>query len=352
MTSAAEATAARTPLGADLAAGVEAISLNQQVTFTQYRRVVLPVDGFVFWVKADLVTGGAIFDAAGPYDDWLFDKSPTVVAADTIVATGSLHFATRRYQSEEANAAANDVVFTSEIPLDFFNSIDPQTMWIAQLPASEPHNRRYAFSARKNLYQQAGPLYHYLGASITSNMATQIVDSPLQFNAIGPVVSNSLPMWLQIPGYASPTGFFPVTAPFFPSMAVPDNQRPPYVVVHVAPEGTRALQAAPLFDANLGQTQLARDLVKLTTFGLRNADVLNLMAAVDQYSLETDNIGLMNMPIPRDAKQGQVEFFTLAQRKEIDFEVSYYQSTSRRVGTQLITSCIPTFVVDPLVAAD
>jgi len=348
VTSAAEAAAARTPLGADLATGVEAISLNQQILFTQYKRVVLPLDGFVFWVKADLVKGGATFDAMGPYDDWLFDGSPQVVGAATVLATGSLHYATRRYQSEDSNAAANDVVFTSEVPLDFFNSIDPQTMWVAQLPASEPNNRRFAFSSRKNLYQQAGPLYHYLGASVAATMASQLVDSPLAFNAVQPVVSNSLPMWLQVPQYASPTGFFPVTAPFFPSMAVPDNERPPYVVIHVVPEATRALQAFPQIDLDLNQAQLARDLVRVTTFGLRNADVLNLVQAIEQYSLETDNIGMMNMPIPRDDKRGQVEFFTLAQQKTIEFEVSYYQSTARAVGRQLITDCVPTFVVGPL----
>lgn len=354
MTSAAEATVARTPLGADLATGLEAVSLDQQVAFTQYRRVVLPLDGFVFWVRADLVAGGATYDGAA-YDDWLFAGSPKITAPATLTATGSLHFATRHFQSEDSNAGANDVVFTSEVPVDFFNAIDPQTIWIAQLPntveqAGVAGNRRFAFSSRRNLYTQAGPLYHYVGASVASTMASQIIDSPLAFNALQPVVSNSLPMWLQLASYASPTGAFPVTAPIFPSMAVPDNQPPPYVVVHVAPEGTRAIAAAALLDGSLGQRQLARDFVRVTTLGLRNADVLNFIQAFQQYSIETDNLGLMNMPLPRDEKRGQVEFLTLEQRKTIEFEVSYYQATSRAVARQLITSCIPSFVVAPLAA--
>ena len=44
-----------TPIGADLQTGVEAISIQQTVTFTKYVRLVLPLDGYVFWVAAPLL---------------------------------------------------------------------------------------------------------------------------------------------------------------------------------------------------------------------------------------------------------------------------------------------------------
>ena len=39
----------------DLAAGVDMLSIQQEITFTRYIRLVLPLDGYVFWVKADMV---------------------------------------------------------------------------------------------------------------------------------------------------------------------------------------------------------------------------------------------------------------------------------------------------------
>ena len=45
----------RTALGAALKAGVDTISLSQQLTFTLYKRLVLPLDGYLFWVKASIL---------------------------------------------------------------------------------------------------------------------------------------------------------------------------------------------------------------------------------------------------------------------------------------------------------
>jgi len=58
-----EALGARGPLAADLAEGVIAIGQDQEITFTKYVRLVLPVDGYVFWVKADLVGPSALLNA-------------------------------------------------------------------------------------------------------------------------------------------------------------------------------------------------------------------------------------------------------------------------------------------------
>ena len=46
----------------------------------------------------------------------------------------------------------------------------------------------------------------------------------------------------------------------------------------------------------------------------------------------------MNMPIVRDEKDTQTDFAILAQRKVIDFDVSYYQARMQQVAQELITA--------------
>jgi hypothetical protein len=42
---------AKSAMAEELAAGVRFISANQKITFTCYRKMILPIDGFLFWVN-------------------------------------------------------------------------------------------------------------------------------------------------------------------------------------------------------------------------------------------------------------------------------------------------------------
>ena len=64
MASVQETSGAKTPLGASLADGLNTISLNQELTFTLYVKLVLPLDGYVFWVNASLLTDSALYNAS------------------------------------------------------------------------------------------------------------------------------------------------------------------------------------------------------------------------------------------------------------------------------------------------
>ena len=44
-----------TPMGGDLLEGMKAVAINQKIPFRLYGRVVLPADGYIFWVKAQLL---------------------------------------------------------------------------------------------------------------------------------------------------------------------------------------------------------------------------------------------------------------------------------------------------------
>ena len=96
-----------TPIGADLHAGAEAISIEQVIQFTKYVRLVLPLDGYVYWVRADMVRPSALYNAS-KLNTFQLNEPPSLVNnAPTINAQGSLHFATDIRQEESENYASN-----------------------------------------------------------------------------------------------------------------------------------------------------------------------------------------------------------------------------------------------------
>lgn len=343
MTSATEAAAAKSELAADLAAGVDFISRSQVICFTLYVRVVLPIDGFVFWVRSDLLSRPALIQAMAVSGIQLLDVSQM---PPKINVKGSLHYSSVRQQAEDATVDVNTIIFTSIQEVLDFQRIGPNTVYIAD----GPKKMRFSFAQTRPFYQQAD-LYHYIGNAVYSTFGTQVIDSVDQFSTLQ-VISNSLPFWLSFnsykllyPGIGTPA------FPLYPSFVVPDNIAPPFGTVHIDPRGTQPLQAVPYLDPSLTHYQLTKDTVRLTFFGVRNADALSFMDFFNQYSLDTDNLGLMNMPIVRDEKQEQTELNIIAMKKVLDYEVSYFQSTARTVSRQLIESAIPTIKVASAVFA-
>jgi hypothetical protein len=345
MASAAEAAAqGRTPMGADLAEGVDTLSLDQAIVFTRYVRLILPLDGYLFWVKTALFTPSALYNQAR-FNRVLFNqapKPPVTTTPPTFVVKGSLHYATETRQEETETYGANRVVFTSEYEVQDLNAIEPGTLWIG-----EWEGQRFAFSSRGSFYRQAD-LWHYVGYAIYPDMETQIIDDPGDFDAKNVIVSNSLPAWLALNGYVPPYGFGNPTMPLFPSFLVPANERPPYAAVHVIPESTTAWAAAPTIARNSTHTQLCSDRVKITLWGTRNFNALDFVDCVYQYSNDAGVIGIMNMPVVRDEKRTQAELTTIAMKKSVEFEVSYLQHRINNVARQIIEQVFVNFIIQPL----
>jgi hypothetical protein len=85
--------------------------------------------------------------------------------------------------------------------------------------------------------------------------------------------------------------------------------------------------------------------VRITLYGTRNFSALDFVDCVNQYSLDTDLIGIMNLPTVRDEKRTQSELSTIAMKKSVEFVVSYYQQRANDVARQIILSAIPSFFV-------
>lgn len=353
MPSAAEAATAGTPLSANLKAGLDAISYDQTVVFTKYVKLVLPLDGFVFWVRAGLVSANSALNSMQ------FNTKSSVIgntaepqpAPQTITAKGSLHYSTRKIQEDSEVFGLSTVIFNSEVPLhQDLQSIGPNEIYIGTID-----NITFAFSNRADWYHQAG-IYHYTGDAIYSYMQSQIINDPSQLTSRSLVVSNSLPVWLALNNYAPFYGFGN-TIPLYPSKLIPPNTRPPYGSIQIKPEDTIALAGAPRLSYYSSHFQLMKDNVRVVLTGVDNATALSFYDCVIQYSQDYNYIGLMNSPCIQDEKIGQSELGIVAMRKRIDFEVSYVQNTVRDIARQIICQAIidvepiyPTTWVNPGVA--
>ena len=303
------------PIHGAIVDGLEVLDLEQVVRFYKYSRVVLPLDGYVFWMK------GAPLEVQG-----------------------SLHYAQEVQQNEVETYGLGTIQFTTKEEIVEFAATPVNTIYIAQ-----QGDFRYAFSQQNGFYRASG-FYHYFGQSIPPALLSQLIDLPGQVpDPKRAVASNSLPLWLALNSYSAPYyDGFRNRVVLYPSFAVPPNLVPPYGVVHIPPEGTRPLQSVPLLTRDRSSYQLAADNVRITLYGLQSDEAVDFLNCVLQYTVDAGAFGLMNRPIVRDGKRTQSNLQALAMEKFIDFEVDYYQSRADNVARQLITEALVTFIIGKL----
>lgn len=310
MPSIAESLNSQSQLADTLAAGVNTLSMNQVIQFTQYSQTILPADGYIFYVSA----------------------------GTTQPIQGSLHYATNRNQNEDETIDINRVVLTALSKIDLFNEAAPTDLFIGTFEGIQ-----FAFSARGSFYQQAN-LYHYVGNAVYPALSSQLIDSEADLPT-EPIVSNSLPIWLAQNSFA----------PVYPSFIVPANVAPPYITAHIEPSMTEAPSfpitvwpgtavpdsgTSPLYD--LASRQLAKDKVRLTLYGFNNQTAIQFYMSLIDYSLNTDDFGFANSPVIRDEKRTQVEMAVIAMKKTLDIEAWYYQGTADAIARRLILSALIT----------
>jgi hypothetical protein len=322
-----------------LGAGVTQLSGGQVVTFTRYVRVVLPIDGFAFWVKADLLTPSALLNGAR-LGRVRLDASPGIASpANQLQAAGSLHFHSENVQDEENTYWVNRVIFTTDSPVETgFVVAGEDELYIGEFTVRQDPAQvlKFAFARQDGWYDEAG-YWHYKGEAVYPFMASQVIDS-LQGLSMRQVVSNSLPLWMSLNDY-TPFYGFGNNVPLYPSSLVLSNIKPPYGSIHVD-QRTQAIGAAPYLHKNSSHEQLCQDRVRITLYGLRNDQAMDFADCVNQYSEDYNYLGLMSSPVIQDVQRGQNELNTLAIKKVIEYEVSYLQSSARNVARQIIGRAI------------
>ncbi|EDB9085326.1 hypothetical protein BEU93_14460 [Salmonella enterica subsp. enterica serovar Newport] len=311
MPSLSELSQAKTELNASLVQGLDDISRSASVTFTKYVRKVLPLDGFVFWVKASVLA-----------DDP--DTEP-----DTKEVKGYLHLTTESIQDEEQLYDKNVVTFTAQADIDPFNDIGSEVLYIGEF-----YGIQFAFSRRSGLNEPAN-IYHYTGHAIYPHMMSQIINSADDIDLADVVVSNSLPIWLSLSQFM----------PMYPAMLSVQNLVPPYATVKCGEPSPVA--GAFWLDEKQNQYQLVSEDVTITVTGLRNAAVEDFLRYVQDYTLsDKAEMGVMNIPVIQDERITQNELNIIAMRKKVKFKVNYYQQRMRNVARRLITSAIPSIYVE------
>ncbi|EAQ6230879.1 hypothetical protein GRG20_001490 [Salmonella enterica] len=302
---------AKTELNATLTQGLDDLSRFQVVTFTKYIRKVLPLDGFVFWVKASVLSSAP-------------DSEP-----DTVNVKGYLHLTTESIQDDEQLYDRNVVTFTAQADIDPFNDIGSDVLYIGEF-----FGIQFSFSRRTGL-NEAANLYHYSGEAIFPYMRSQIINSADDIDLADVVVSNSLPIWLSLSQFM----------PMYPAMLSVQNLVPPYATVKCGEPSPVA--GAFCLDEKQNQYQLVSEDVTITVTGLRNAAVEDFLRYVQDYTLsDKAEMGVMNIPVIQDERITQNELNIIAMRKKVKFKVNYYQQRMRNVARRLITSAIPSIYVE------
>jgi hypothetical protein len=318
-----EITGQQSQLNAVLDAGIETLSSDQTIAFTLYTRVVLPADGYAFWVRADLLSPSARSSTTSPF---------------VVNARGSLHIATQKVQEEAEVYGIQRVVFTSEDQIhQDFNTLTPNDIYIGQVSWATG-GAKFAFSNRENYYRQAG-INHYQGDAVYPFMSSQVIDDPRNI-LDAQIVSNSLPIWLRLNNY-TPFYGFGNQVPLYPSQLLNQNISPPFGAIHIPPESTEAIASAPWLGFKTStHNQLCRETVRVTLYGCTNDQAMNFVDCVLQYSEDYNYIGMGNMPVMRDEKRSQNELYLLAMKKSITFDVSYFQHSSRQIAMNYISQAL------------
>jgi len=325
MSIASEASAAPRSMEAALNAGLDSLSRNETLVFTQYTKQVIAQDGYVFWVASSA----------------------------QVSARGSLHYGSQRDQSEDQTAGIDSVIFTSEVEITAFNNIGAGIIWICPYQVNGGSTIYIAFSSRGSFYLQAG-MWHYAGFAVYPAMQSQLIRSLADLPA-GPIVSNSLPIWLDAAAnMGAIVGSQAPTVPAYASYLIPENIVPPYVVVHIEPEMTKAIQGFPRYSwrqktgtgpYQLPGSQLMQDMVRLTLYGFTNQQAQQWLSGLIIYSLATENFGFMNSPAIQDEKRTQSEIAAIAMKKTITIHADYNQSAADMIVRQLILSASVSFQV-------
>lgn len=295
-----------------LQSAVETISSGQEITFRMYVRKVLPIDGFVYWINAEIIDPAEL-------------SSMGISAPITKPISGSLHRQVIVEQGETTSRDVNNIIFTPTKRIDDFNIDSPDFIYIGEYQGT-----RFAFSRMESRYTQSG-IFHYRGMAILPTMQSQLIDSAEDINT-DQIISDSTSIWLTLSQFAT----------VYPSFLIPANLTPPYIAVDV--RRTVALQAGHIIYDGV-RYQLAQDSVRVTLYGFNNEDALGYVDYVIRTALEDEQFGITNIPIPKDEKYTQVELNALAKRKTVDFEVNYYQQTTRDIARQLIKQVIVNYEV-------
>lgn len=308
------------PIHDALTEGEEVLSNVETVDFVPYVRVVLPIDGWVFWMNGTLLMPELL-------------SQHNLQSSAPITVQCSLHYASVGQQDPDQTMVIRSIELTSPTEIEAFGALAADVMYIG-IVNTPLGPFKFTFSRRNNFYF-AAKMFHYVGDAIYPAFDNLIIEDQDGFDQ-RQVVSNSLPIWLSMfnnPPYPSGITF---SAPIYPAGLVLENSAPPYIAVEVNERPSTAYQPIPIKMSRSSTYQQCVDTVRLITYGLRNDDIMDLRDYILDYSKNTGIIGIADPPVIMDVRRHQVEIAALAIKKEVELSVTYYQQRARDIARQLI----------------
>ncbi|WP_321868609.1 hypothetical protein [Paraburkholderia tropica] len=313
-----------------LVGGLKELSGNQQVTFREYQKYVLPADGYVFWFPS---------------------------GAPDVVVEGSLHYIVQQSQEVDQSRGINNVIFTAQESCSALNSIGKDRLLIGTLPKgmdNQGADFKFAFNQRGSYYQTAD-LHHYTGTAVWPTMETQILESAADLPT-SKILSNSIPLFMALAGPQG-AGIQPSWLPnasytVYPEYLAEENAAPPYIAVEIRNTESLQIQAYRYnrADGTAARDQLVKDTVALHLWGFNHIQATQyldyLLWFFETYGGSVDSMGLMSEPFIRDSVAIQSELNTRSQKKVIELKVSYYQSAALVSSMKLIEQTTPFITVE------
>lgn len=271
--------------------GLDTVRQGQTISFITYERVILPYDGFVYWVK----TG----------------NEQTLVAS-MVHDENELHHEDQNFRNDSG------LIITTTEPLLDFSQDGLDTMSVF-----EYNNNLYVLRKTGYNSEQSG-LFHNIARVIEPALRSILLDSKDDFLKKKAQFTNSIGLFVLLScGYFE---FVSIDYPIYPEWLVPLNKKPPYITVGVTE--TEALNNGfntVNVDNSLFLVKPAKDYVDINLYGLDNNEALNFLVKLERWSLFYKKIGFLNMPRIKDEQLAQNEIGSLAQKKIIELEIFYYQ---------------------------
>lgn len=297
---------AQNSLSRSVGSGMNDICYEGTVLFRQYRKIVLPLDRFIFWLATP----------------------------QTMTITGSLHIETHNRHTETERYDYSDMVLTTQEEVQTFHQKPTDTLWMACIDGTH-----FSIDGQKKHFKQAG-LFHYFGSNVPPSFRSQFIHTEAELDDYHPVISSSLPIFLALPHIGSPAlGWcpWPKDVPIFPSFSSPDNQEPPYIIIHNDPHSAQPVGLGTVDPTTGASTQIMTEKVKLTLIGLPHQKASNIRDYIRHWALlHPDTLGITNIPVIVDEKSTLDEISALSMMKHIEFDVMYIQNTARDCAFKLI----------------
>jgi hypothetical protein len=281
----------------------------KNITFTKYVRRVLPVDGWVFWVKSSLIEGE--------------------VAPFSKVYLCSTHIQRNQTQEATKTNSISSIGLTVNKKIEDLHEVNQSVMWLG-----EYQGVKFSFNAQANYYEEAN-IFHYAGDAVYIENTPNIIDDieDLDLDLENGIVTNCIPIFITLNQQVQ----------IYPAFLAPTNLKPPYATIEV--KDTRGIAAGQSYNPFEDSSLLSWDKVELTIYGLRKKQLSDFLKYLENQQLVTEAFGMYWLPSVQNENVPQSEINVLTNKKVLNFDVSYTFNAVRSQAEAFIRSVTVDFFV-------